>query len=224
MPIAIGSALTVHLALCEKGYAWFQPAWPCLPVLCLAHTAVLLSQAASTLSAAMDAYYGSGWQHDARQHQDFRMMPISNDSFTGPRTLSGFTFEGYPFHVVLSSDESFDTGASAHIYKGQSSGPWDQPLVVAVKIFGQILQPYQHELLVRELGIASQVSLCHPRILEFLGTASVGGQTALVSLYMKNGNLLEYVLHNPGCDKKKLVRDHGTKDSPLDTSAACPGC
>ncbi|EJD38664.1 WD40 repeat-like protein [Auricularia subglabra TFB-10046 SS5] len=152
---------------------------------------------------ATDAYSGTGWQPDVRQHQDFR--GLGHPDYAGPRSLSGSTFEGYPFHVELSSDNSFDTGASAHIYKGRSSGPWDQQLVVAVKLFGQMLRPHQRELLVRELRTSSQVALCHPRILEFLGTASVGGQTALVSLYMKNGNLLEYVRHNPHCDKKNLL-------------------
>ncbi|EJD49207.1 kinase-like protein, partial [Auricularia subglabra TFB-10046 SS5] len=53
--------------------------------------------------------------------------------------------------------------------------------------------------------IASHISLRHPHILPFLGTAHVGGQRALVSLYMQNGNLMDYLKLNPGCDKKKLL-------------------
>ncbi|EJD39873.1 kinase-like protein [Auricularia subglabra TFB-10046 SS5] len=45
----------------------------------------------------------------------------------------------------------------------------------------------------------------HPLILAFLGTAEVGSQRAIVSLYMRNGNLMEYMKTHPGCDKKRLI-------------------
>lgn len=134
------------------------------------------------------------------------LMFRRRDASSRPRTLSGVTFEGLPFSVRLESDIAFDRGASAQIHKGHSSGgPWNQPRLVAVKVFGQMLNPVQQEVLLRELRTASHASLRHSRILEFLGTVDVGGQKALVSNYMHNGNLLEYLKSNPGSDKKKLI-------------------
>ena len=62
------------------------------------------------------------------------------------------------------------------------------------------------KLLVRELHFARVVSMSHPCILGFLGTATLGEQTAIVSLYMRNGNLMQYIKRKPKCDKKELVR------------------
>ncbi|EJD44390.1 kinase-like protein, partial [Auricularia subglabra TFB-10046 SS5] len=45
----------------------------------------------------------------------------------------------------------------------------------------------------------------HPLVLAFLGTADVGQHTAIVSLYMRNGNLMEYLKSHRGCDKKQLI-------------------
>ncbi|EJD38662.1 kinase-like protein [Auricularia subglabra TFB-10046 SS5] len=61
------------------------------------------------------------------------------------------------------------------------------------------------QLLLRELRAARQVSLRHPLIVAFLGTAYIGEQTAIVSLYMRNGNLLEYMKSNKRSNKKRLL-------------------
>ncbi|EJD49187.1 kinase-like protein [Auricularia subglabra TFB-10046 SS5] len=45
----------------------------------------------------------------------------------------------------------------------------------------------------------------HRLIVAFLGTVDIGEQRALVSLYMRNGNLLQYLKAYPGSDKQKLV-------------------
>ncbi|EJD39884.1 kinase-like protein [Auricularia subglabra TFB-10046 SS5] len=100
------------------------------------------------------------------------------------------------------SSNAFDRGASAGIYKGKLIDK--EPFVVAVKVFG-MLGPYQKELLVRELRAARQVAMQHPLIVAFLGTVDIGEQRALVSLYMRNGNLLQYLRAHPRSDKKKLV-------------------
>ncbi|EJD37052.1 kinase-like protein, partial [Auricularia subglabra TFB-10046 SS5] len=47
--------------------------------------------------------------------------------------------------------------------------------------------------------------LRHHLIIAFLGTAQLGHQTAIVSLYMQNGNLMEYLKTHPDCDKKPLI-------------------
>ncbi|EJD37038.1 kinase-like protein [Auricularia subglabra TFB-10046 SS5] len=122
-----------------------------------------------------------------------------------PRRLSGLTFDGKPIDIELSSDAPFDNGASAGIYLAKAWGPWPQPLVVAVKVFGQILNPAHKEILIHELMTASNVALCHPQVLPFIGTVEIGLQKGLVSLYMRNGNLLQYLKSHGNCDKKRLV-------------------
>ncbi|EJD39871.1 kinase-like protein [Auricularia subglabra TFB-10046 SS5] len=47
----------------------------------------------------------------------------------------------------------------------------------------------------------------HPLIVAFLGTVDIGDQRALVSLYMQNGNLIEYLKSHQQCDKKKLATE-----------------
>ncbi|EJD36822.1 kinase-like protein, partial [Auricularia subglabra TFB-10046 SS5] len=48
--------------------------------------------------------------------------------------------------------------------------------------------------------------LIHPLILPFIGYASFGLHTAIVSWYMKNGNLLEYFkARGAGVDKEKMM-------------------
>ncbi|EJD49193.1 kinase-like protein [Auricularia subglabra TFB-10046 SS5] len=44
-----------------------------------------------------------------------------------------------------------------------------------------------------------------PRILPFIGTASVQFHTIIVSRFMQNGNILDYFKWNPGADRQCLV-------------------
>ncbi|EJD36308.1 kinase-like protein [Auricularia subglabra TFB-10046 SS5] len=129
-------------------------------------------------------------------------MDVSVSNGIMQPTLCGSTFDGVPFQIAMSSDQAFDRGASAGIYKGELLA--SDRLVVAVKVFG-MLRPLENELLFRELRAARQVAMRHPLILAFLGTADVGNQRAIVSLYMRNGNLIEYLKSHPGCDKKRLI-------------------
>lgn len=116
--------------------------------------------------------------------------------------VDGHTFDGVPYQIAL-EPIVFDHGWSASIHKGKMLG--HHPLVVAVKVFGGMLDPVRKKLLIRELKFVAQVSLSHHFILGFLGTADVGEQTAIVSLYMRNGNMMVYMKANPGCKKKKLI-------------------
>ncbi|EJD37398.1 kinase-like protein [Auricularia subglabra TFB-10046 SS5] len=135
------------------------------------------------------------------------MPPADTDGYAiagpqGPelRVVHGRTFDGVSFQIALDYDRDREVaqGATARIYKGELvSG---DRLVVAVKAFGEMMGRVQ-----RELRAARQVSLRHPLIIAFLGTAYIGEQTAIVSLYMRNGNLLEYMKANPGCNKKQLI-------------------
>ncbi|EJD37055.1 kinase-like protein [Auricularia subglabra TFB-10046 SS5] len=130
-----------------------------------------------------------------------------HSSRIGPelRVVPGHTFDGVSFQIALDyhRDRQVGLGSTARIYKGEILA--EDRLVVAVKAFGEMLGRVQHELLVRELQAARQVSLRHPLIVAFLGTAYIGEQTAIVSLYMSNGNFLEYMKSHRGCDKKQLL-------------------
>lgn len=89
-----------------------------------------------------------------------------------------------------------------HVEDGESTQ------IVAVKLFGSMMEDHQ-EMLVREMQAARRVSLRgHESILPFIGSATSGAQTALVSHYMKNGNLLEYFKAKQDVekvDKKRLI-------------------
>lgn len=116
--------------------------------------------------------------------------------------MAGLTFDGTPFNISL-EDTPVGIGSSARIFRGYILG--GEPLVVALKVFGELLDGARRQLLVRELHFAREVSMSHPSILAFLGTADLGGKTAIVSSYMINGNLMEYIKCNTRCDKKKLI-------------------
>lgn len=122
--------------------------------------------------------------------------------------LNALTFNGHPFTISMPSLHAVGCGATAKIFTGQVTTR-DGPLVVAVKVFANTLEDHHEELLIRELQAARQVFLAgHPSILPFIGSASVGLQTAIVSLYMKNGNLLDFFKAHEGSgsiDKKKLI-------------------
>lgn len=93
------------------------------------------------------------------------------------------------------------TGASSKVFVGQilDGEPW----LVAIKVFGEMLDDIHEQLLVRELRAARQMH--HPHILSFIGTASIGLQSAIVSLFMRHGNLLAYLKLNRDADRKQLI-------------------
>lgn len=132
------------------------------------------------------------------------MNGSNNGHSAGPsvHVVSCHTFEGKPFPIALDVSCEIAHGASARIYKGEVLV--GDRLVVAVKLFGSVLGRIEQEILVRELQVARQVSLRHPLILAFLGTADTG-HTSIVSLYMRNGNMMDYMKSHPGCDKKALI-------------------
>lgn len=116
--------------------------------------------------------------------------------------VSGHLFDGTPCDIALEAT-AVGSGSSARIRKGYLLG--DNPRVVAVKVFGELLDDAKQQLLVRELHFAREVSMRHPSIVGFLGTATVGEQTAIVSFYMENGSLMQYIKSHAECDKRKLI-------------------
>ncbi|KEP51384.1 tyrosine kinase catalytic domain protein [Rhizoctonia solani 123E] len=103
------------------------------------------------------------------------------------------------------SSDSFSRGGFGEVYKGylrkgeiiaikciEVSGNWG-----SWKLKEKSLKHAAHELYVW--------SQCdHPRILKFLGFARFGGHILLVSPWMKNGSLLEYIDHHPKSDRLQL--------------------
>ncbi|KAH7333012.1 hypothetical protein B0J17DRAFT_558654, partial [Rhizoctonia solani] len=55
---------------------------------------------------------------------------------------------------------------------------------------------------VRELYVWSKFN--HPNILELLGVARYEGRVAMVSPWMKHGNLSWYICQYPGADRYRL--------------------
>ncbi|KIJ59424.1 hypothetical protein HYDPIDRAFT_118519 [Hydnomerulius pinastri MD-312] len=70
---------------------------------------------------------------------------------------------------------------------------------VAVKM----LKKFQMEVLEREVEIWSK--LRHDHIVPFYGASIVSSPPFIVSRYMANGNLLQYLYDRPQCDRTKLV-------------------
>ncbi|EJD36963.1 kinase-like protein [Auricularia subglabra TFB-10046 SS5] len=133
--------------------------------------------------------------------------------------LDARTFDGVPFTVSLPTLKAIGCGATTKIFAGQVVDD-AQPLIVSVKVFGNMLEDHHQELLARELLVARRVAMRHPLILAFIGSASVGLQTGIVSLYMKNGNLLDYFKAYPGPgkpDKGELILQVGEAVNYLHT-------
>lgn len=126
----------------------------------------------------------------------------TNESPKHRRLVSGSTFDGEPYQIALEATE-VARGASGKIFRGEMVG--SPPRMVAVKVIPGLFDPVLEALLARELRTAQAVSTLHPHILPFLGTANVGGRTAIVSTFMDNGNLKQYLKIHHGFSRKKLI-------------------
>lgn len=82
----------------------------------------------------------------------------------------------------------------------------NRPYELALKVIPHVLDNERELLIHRELRIISQLSEdSMPRILPFIGTATVNFHTIIVAEYMRNGNLLEYFRANPDADRQRLI-------------------
>lgn len=96
-------------------------------------------------------------------------------------------------------------GATARVYKGRAMLA-NRPYELALKVIPHVLDNERELLIHRELRIISQLSEdSMPRILPFIGTATVNFHTIIVAEYMRNGNLLEYFRANPDADRQRLI-------------------
>ncbi|EJD47434.1 kinase-like protein [Auricularia subglabra TFB-10046 SS5] len=99
-------------------------------------------------------------------------------------------------------------GGTAVILKGDvvSSAPDDDRLVVALKVVVDVAKDdshHYHERIRRELAAVQQIE--HRFILPFLGVVMGSTYTILVSQFMENGDLLEYLKSNPGARRRPLI-------------------
>ncbi|KZV95838.1 kinase-like protein [Exidia glandulosa HHB12029] len=106
--------------------------------------------------------------------------------------------------ITLSSTVAVGGGASAYVLVGHLHSDDGKRSDVALKVFPSLLTVHNQKLLRRELQICRKFR--HPRLLHFLGTSLYGLHTILVSQYMSNGNLRDYITRNPDCSRQQFVR------------------
>ncbi|KZV95792.1 kinase-like protein [Exidia glandulosa HHB12029] len=127
---------------------------------------------------------------------------LQMDPFEGYAALSPST------QIEVTSSRIVDLGASAYILIGKlssssSTAEGDNPKLVALKVFPTLLSDDNQEMLRRELNACRKFQ--HDNILPFLGTSTYGGHTIIVSYYMQNGNLRDYLGRHPTANRLALV-------------------
>ncbi|EJD48434.1 kinase-like protein [Auricularia subglabra TFB-10046 SS5] len=104
--------------------------------------------------------------------------------------------------VSISSSQPIDRGASASVWQGLMMG--DPNETVALKVFRATPSPDSpHEIVDRE--IRAWRRLHHPRLLRLIGTSIWDSRTVLISPYMGNGNMLQYLQLNMDINPLKLI-------------------
>ncbi|KZV97228.1 kinase-like protein [Exidia glandulosa HHB12029] len=136
-----------------------------------------------------------------------RLTLVLVTSFDSPALQQGFALDVQWFDdsvqgpAFVLSTEAVGHGASAVIMRGETPG--NQPRALALKVFHAYSKPYEDELRKRE--VSAWRRLRHPRLLELLGTATFGTQQVLVSPYIRNGNMLQYLKRFPDADRLRLI-------------------
>ncbi|KZV91238.1 kinase-like protein [Exidia glandulosa HHB12029] len=106
--------------------------------------------------------------------------------------------------IIVTSTQTVDVGGSAYVLSGELQQPGGVTAVrVALKVFPTMLSEENQELLRRELNVCR--TFRHPLLLPFLGTSAFSLHTILVSYYMANGNLREYLARNPDANRRAFV-------------------
>ncbi|EJD37518.1 hypothetical protein AURDEDRAFT_129404 [Auricularia subglabra TFB-10046 SS5] len=107
--------------------------------------------------------------------------------------------DGQPFKIKLMSPDAVAEGASAAVLKGKIvAGSDKEALVVALKVFRLPFNAAQRDLYrklySRELDAAQRLGAQDRFILPFLGTSVLGFQPVIISQFMRNGNILDYIV------------------------------
>lgn len=107
--------------------------------------------------------------------------------------ISGTGFaDGRQFRVQVTSVDAIARGGSSQIFLGYLvQAQVHRNETVALKLFVDTTAEYQRQLITRELRAVRRIR--HRHILPYIGSAQLADQTVLVSPYMKNGNLLQYL-------------------------------
>lgn len=128
--------------------------------------------------------------------------------------------DGAPLQVRLFSDtddgglavarivasQPVGVGATAYILRGELGLQNDGsscPLAIALKVFTSNKSASDQELFRRELLVSRKAR--HRYILPFLGTCTLGRHAVLVSQYMSNGNLQEYLQRRTETGRLRLI-------------------
>ncbi|EJD47431.1 hypothetical protein AURDEDRAFT_184017 [Auricularia subglabra TFB-10046 SS5] len=119
---------------------------------------------------------------------------------------SPFT-DAAPSLTIRVTSHEMARGGTAVILKGDvvSSGPDDYRLAVALKVVMDVPKGesnYYHERMRREIAAVQQIQ--HRFILPFLGVVLGGTYTILVSQFMENGDLLQYLKSQPSANRRQL--------------------
>ncbi|CAE6487129.1 unnamed protein product [Rhizoctonia solani] len=80
--------------------------------------------------------------------------------------------------------------------------------IKSIRLYGALASIGRHKLQkssVKELTVWSKLK--HPNVLCLLGICVLGGEIGMVSEWMPNGNITEYVINHPDTDKLKLSAD-----------------
>lgn len=137
---------------------------------------------------------------------------MANPAFSAGATLTATSFKNdTPFKITITSSAPVSKGSTAVVLAGQAASGG----LVALKIFTNTLDDHQTELLRRELHAARQVH--HRFILPFMGMATSGFHTILISPLMKNGNLLQFLQANSEADRRISLVEVATAVDHLHT-------
>ncbi|EJD54851.1 kinase-like protein [Auricularia subglabra TFB-10046 SS5] len=117
-----------------------------------------------------------------------------------------FTFRDQRVRIRIPSRSFFARGASGTVVRALIMAGNTLERVV-LKVPHRLSSPAERELLVREVDLWSRLD--HARILPYYGTCHLGfnhSESALVSPFMENGNMCQFLKVNPGANRLLLVQ------------------
>ncbi|EJD54190.1 kinase-like protein [Auricularia subglabra TFB-10046 SS5] len=138
---------------------------------------------------------------EARLAEHQRRIDSGASGFQTP-----FKFKNQLVQIRAPTMKAFAWGASGMVVRAFIQTNNTRLENVVLKILHRVNSPHDRESLRREVEIWSQMD--HARVLPYYGMCEVPNlnQTALVSPYMKHGNMASYLEKNADADRLTLVR------------------